>query len=360
MKIIQPVVGIQPEVVKPKWVTAALEIKGLQLRGRKQGKGSRIPVGAIPETKFICDDCPQPFRWPGKDWWKYIGVEYDLVPYNPKWDNGWYYRKPRNVEYTSSCRRCNSCKNKKKRWARGKRVMLDIRYAIGGRNIKSIRFSRTLAVWDHEPTEEELQFEIRKRTEDFNRFRKHQSFKSTTGKNIYGCWFREIVLRRWATKAYGVTNEESIEIDWEDSETDTIVSGGRWTANIHFHVVIASSNSKKYWDSFDGEMRKGWGDPIHIQDIGDMDSGREYINKHDKITYGFVSDKLVDYVTKQPVQFKRNMQPFGKWHPNTDATKLLELELQPGRKENRPKWIRKDSKLNAWLNSQNNDPTSDQ
>ncbi len=352
MKIIQPEVGIQPEVEKPKWVTAALEIKGLQLRGRKQGKGSRIPVGAIPETKFICDNCPQPFRWPGKDWWKYVGVEYDLVPYNPKWDNGWYYRKPRNVEYTSSCRRCNSCKNKKKRWGRGKRVMLDIRYAIGGRNIKSIRFSRTLAVWDHKPTDEELFLEYKKRTEDFNRFRKTNVFKDTVGKNVYGAWFRECVLRAWSTPEVGVSHEASVEVDWDDDEAQ------RYTANIHFHTVLASSNSKKYWDSFKGPLRKGWGDPIHIQDIGDMDKGREYINKHDKITYGFVCDKLLDYVMKQPVQFKRNMQTFGNWHPNSDATKLLELELQPN--GTRPKWIRKDSKLNKWLNIQNTSQTSDQ
>ena len=174
-----------------------------------------VPTGAVAETKFVCTNCPQPYRYPTSSpywiWWRPMlpnfertvlhsfiddaGEQFDIVRIMP--DFSPYIISSHSI-------RCTPCSSKARRYSRAKAQMQNLRFAIGGRNLKSVRFSRTLASWkDQVPDHDDIAKEVRVRTNRFRVFRQSDGFLKAMGRNHCGVWFREVVLRAWSTSSSG-------------------------------------------------------------------------------------------------------------------------------------------------------------
>ncbi len=341
--VTQDAISAPPSLPESDFATSVTDSKDKEGRW----KPTDIPQGAVAEETFVCTDCPQPYRYPTSSpywiWWRPMVSNFEhTVLHSFVDDAGEQFdivRITRDFSpyiLSSHSIRCQDCSSKARRYYRAKAQMQNLRFSIGGRNLKSVRFSRTLASWrDQCPEHEEIAKEVRARTNRFRVFRQSDGFLEAMGKNHCGVWFREIVLRAWATHEVGVSNQESIQVDWDDPDAKS------WTANIHFHCVIASSTSKKFWDMYDGDLRSAWGDPIHVQNLSDSAAATTYLTKNEGTYRASVSradNHLIEYVQKEPVSFGRTMSPFGTWKPNADATRVLEETIRSGQV---PSWVRK-------------------
>lgn len=247
MKIIQPEVTIQPEVVElPPWVKAANSAMADNVCSRgKLSTHISSQVGSSPKTAlqkapFTCSECPQPLR-------EY--VDWGDVPTGKT--ESWRYSF-----YVYTVERCSPCNIKYKRWQRVRRAFQWLSEECEKRSVtpKFLTITEPLRTSPTPFTEEMINEDRMKMCKQFRMTRKSSAWP----RNYAGIWVYEAKVR-----APG----DEIRARWPDENGNHPVIRVAESFELHGHIHCALATN---WLDREPLLERHSGVHVKASDVNHM------------------------------------------------------------------------------------------